>query len=1307
MTAPSRTGGRNAAPRLRLRSAAPVAALATFIALILPAGAAADTGLRDFSYGSAITAPTAEKPQSKLWFDDDRWWGVLYNQLTTRYEIWQLDPASQAWQSTGTAVDERDNTRSDVLWDGNYLYVVSAGSSSTNSGHDTRLMRYSYDAAAKTHSLDPGYPVELTSGGSIAVTIAKDDTGRLWIAYTQGNGVYISHTTSSDRNWRAPYVMPTPGATDVVAGEDQAAIVAFDNKIGVMWSNQAPDEQAMYWATHTDGAPDDEWVPNTARKGVKLADNHINLKALDGDPAGQVFAAAKTSNTTGADPLIELLVLKNGTWTRHVYATVTDNPTRAIVSLDPARRLLYVFAAAPCCSGGRIYYKQSSIDSISFTPGLGSVFMESSSDLKINNPTSTKQPWSSTSGVLVMAGDDGTRRYLRNQKYDGAPDTNLDAGPSGTVRSNTPSFTFSANRTGATFECKLDGGTYQPCSSPKSYADLQKGEHTFQVRSVGPNGEPDATPASRTWTVESTSTTAKYAPIADAYASGDQAAKNFGSASQLRVDKSPSQEAYLRFQVGGMSGPVQEAKLRLYVTNATANGPAVYTTSSGWSELGLTYNNRPPATSAARDNKAAVGAGAWVEYDVTPFITANGSYDLKLVADSTDGVDFNSREAPSNTPELVVTSNSGPPETTIGTAPPNPIGSSSASFSFSADKSASFECRLDGSTFEPCDTPKAYGSLADGQHSFEVRAIDTAGQADQTPATHTWWVDTLPPPAPQITSPADGTTVTGSVLNVSGTAEPNSAVEVFDGDGSQGTVTASSNGDWSDELRGDGPHVISATATDAAGNVSAASEPRTVTIDASAPQTSLDSGPSGLTSSASAAFTFSADDPLARFLCSIDSAAPFTCTSPYGQSGLEEGPHTFEVYAVDANGNADPTPATRSWTIDTMGPSLGSVQPADGDTGTDLRADVQANFSEEVDPASVATDTITLVRQSDSSPVAAAVGRSADGRSAVLDPDLPLEAGATYTAAVKGGSAGVKDLAGNSLADDHSWSFTTSLSTPPETTIDFGPSGTAGTNSASFGFSADVPGSSFECSLDDEAFGSCSSPRIYAGLADGQHSFEVRAIGPAGTIDATPAKRVWTVQTLLFEDGFESGGFSSWSSIVTGGDGTATVQGTAVKTGSYAARLSETANTASVAYARKTFASSETDISFSGDFRVDQEGVSGGNVPFFRLYNTGGTRLLSLYRQNASGDKVRLTHSSGAGFDTAGRLPLGKWGRLKLHIKAAGNGASTIEVFLDGADVYRTTSADLDAAGVKTLQIGNDTSKQAFVLLADNVEGRR
>ena len=78
------------------------------------------------------------------------------------------------------------------------------------------------------------------------------------------------------------------------------------------------------------------------------------------------------------------------------------------------------------------------------------------------------------------------------------------------------------------------------------------------------------------------------------------------------------------------------------------------------------------------------------------------------------------------------------PDTTINSNPSNPTNITSASFSFSGTDSgtgiASFECKLDAGSFGSCTSPQSYSSLADGSHTFQVRAIDGVGNVDPTPA---------------------------------------------------------------------------------------------------------------------------------------------------------------------------------------------------------------------------------------------------------------------------------------------------------------------------------------------------------------------------------------------------------------------------------------------------------------------------------------------------------------------------------------------------------------------------------------------
>jgi predicted extracellular nuclease len=83
------------------------------------------------------------------------------------------------------------------------------------------------------------------------------------------------------------------------------------------------------------------------------------------------------------------------------------------------------------------------------------------------------------------------------------------------------------------------------------------------------------------------------------------------------------------------------------------------------------------------------------------------------------------------------------PDTTITSFPPDPSNSADATFEFTSDEvNSTFECRIDGGAWEACASPKSYTGLANGSHTFEVRATDAAGNVDPTPASYTWTIDT-------------------------------------------------------------------------------------------------------------------------------------------------------------------------------------------------------------------------------------------------------------------------------------------------------------------------------------------------------------------------------------------------------------------------------------------------------------------------------------------------------------------------------------------------------------------------------------
>lgn len=397
-------------PSRPLTASAVLVLLMTLAALPVLA-APVEVGYRDHSYAaSGVSAPTAEKPQSKLWYTDGSWWGALFSLSSDAYNIWRLDWASQTWSDTGVVIDPRNTVHLDALWDGAHLYVASHGK--TASAGAAQIRRFSYNPATDTYSLDAGFPVQLVSGGMEAGVIDKDTTGTVWFTYTRSNAVWVTRTNGNDLSWVTPYVIPTSGAINLTS-DDISAIVAYDGKIGVMWSNA--NDWAMHFAIHVDGAPDLAWTLNTAVREPEYADDHMNLKSLQTDGEGRVYAVTKTSLNASSAPLMLVLILdSHGNWQRRTFGTVADNHTRPLLLIDNQNRKLYVFAASPCCSGGVIYYKQSPLDNVNFASGKGTPFIQSSTDTTINHISSTKQPLNSTTGLVAIAGDDHSRRYLHN-----------------------------------------------------------------------------------------------------------------------------------------------------------------------------------------------------------------------------------------------------------------------------------------------------------------------------------------------------------------------------------------------------------------------------------------------------------------------------------------------------------------------------------------------------------------------------------------------------------------------------------------------------------------------------------------------------------------------------------------------------------------------------------------------------------------------------------------------------------------------------------------------------------------------------
>ncbi|HKP20266.1 MAG TPA: discoidin domain-containing protein, partial [Thermoleophilaceae bacterium] len=535
------------------------------------------------------------------------------------------------------------------------------------------------------------------------------------------------------------------------------------------------------------------------------------------------------------------------------------------------------------------------------------------------------------------------------------PDTTIDSGPSGTTTATSASFGFSSTESASTFECRIDGGPWGTCTSPKSYSGLSAAAHTFDVRAIDLAGNVDPTPASRTWTVTSTTdpdlalnmpATASSTDIS----AGPPSAANDGN-SATRWSSTYADAQWWQVDLGSVKS-IERVEVNWEAAYASAY--RIQTSTDG-----TTF------TTAASVTRGAGGLA------ITTFTARNARY-VRLVADTRAtpyGISFWDFRvyAPAGAPPPPDTT---PPDTAIDPAsgPTGTTTSTSASFDFSSSETNStFECRLDGGAWTACTSPRSYSGLSTGGHSFDVRATDAAGNTDATPAGRTWTVA-----APSTDDLALGRPATAS------STDPSAGAPSAANDGNSSTRWSSSylDGQWWQvdlgsvqtiervEVNWEAAYASTyriQTSTDGASFTTAASVTRnaaglaTTTFtardaryvrlvgdtratpygisfwdlrvyaptgappppDTTPPDTAIDpsSGPTGTTTSTSAAFTFSSTEPGSTFECRIDGGAWGGCTSPKSYSGLSAAAHTFDVRATDAAGNTDPTPATRTWTI--------------------------------------------------------------------------------------------------------------------------------------------------------------------------------------------------------------------------------------------------------------------------------------------------------------------------------------------------------------------------------------------------------
>lgn len=411
----------------------------------------------------------------------------------------------------------------------------------------------------------------------------------------------------------------------------------------------------------------------------------------------------------------------------------------------------------------------------------------------------------------------------------------------------------------------------------------------------------------------------------------------------------------------------------------------------------------------------------------------------------------------------------GAPETTITARPPALTNQPSRFELASSIADSTFGCTLDGGPETPCGSPFE-PVVGDGAHVLEVYAISPAGVRDATPARATWTVDTTPPVTTLLVVPPalDNSVNASFQFESERTASFACAV-----DGAPFTPCASP---YQTPALVDGDHTFDVRATDLAGNVETPSRRHAWTIDSSTPDTTIDSGPSAVTNATQATFAFSSPDAGAgaSFTCALDALAATPCTSPWIVDGLIEGVHTVSIVVRDAAGNVDPSPATRTWRVDTTPPTVTITSGPEGWTRDN-------------------TPSFDFVRSDGGNPVTTECRITGGGATAFAP------CAQHYTAATlpEGDSTFViraRDQAGLETIVERA--FTVDTIAPVITIID-APADPITTSVATLVFTV-TGASTIECAFDASAWEPCTGVYEVPVLVDGQHRFHVRAQDSAG-----------------------------------------------------------------------------------------------------------------------------------------------------------------------------------------------------------------
>lgn len=354
----------------------------------------------NFSGRSSLSTPTADKPQSKLWYMDSCWWALLPDSLGTTL-----------WQRTGVGWKEYPEIssrlrgipgRTDVWYENREITAVGVSDSSL---YVFRIVPENSSSAYWQVKILKRLKMPREEPKIETATIVKDAAGVWWVAADiAGEAIYV--WSSKDAiHWSNGMLIGKNMSDD-----DICSIAVLKQSVIVIWSDQK--NESVYCREHQNGRPVDDWSAlQIIEAGNETADDHINM-ALSDD--GTLWTATKNSlDEIGSPQLVMRVRDPEGNWKNFPYLDLTYDagPSRPVVITTPDPALVLAGHTVYDYRNKKRYADRIAFGIIDTTSAevlvkqVEVIVPDTSLKIMINNITGPKAAFPSDAPWIILASD--------------------------------------------------------------------------------------------------------------------------------------------------------------------------------------------------------------------------------------------------------------------------------------------------------------------------------------------------------------------------------------------------------------------------------------------------------------------------------------------------------------------------------------------------------------------------------------------------------------------------------------------------------------------------------------------------------------------------------------------------------------------------------------------------------------------------------------------------------------------------------------------------------------------------------------